>query len=67
MIELDGGQHYTEEGQAHDAERTALLAGYGLEVLRFTNRDVDHNFEGVCQAIDKKIKERITNVPTHLR
>lgn len=52
MIELDGGQHYTEEGQAHDAERTELLVGYGLEVLRCTNREVDHNFEGICQAID---------------
>ncbi len=37
VIELDGSQHYDEQGLAYDAERTAIIEGYGLEVLRFSN------------------------------
>jgi len=58
VIELDGSQHYTERGKSHDRARTDVLARYGLCVLRFSNRDVDENFEGVCSVIDKAIKER---------
>ena len=60
VIEVDGGQHYTPEGLTYDAERTEILAGYGVEVLRFNNSEVDGNFSFVCQAIDQKIKERIS-------
>lgn len=59
VIEIDGGQHYTEEGMAYDMERTNVLSGYGLNVLRFSNSDIDKNFEGVCTVIDEKIKERV--------
>ena len=58
-IELDGSQHYTDEGKAYDAERTEVLKSYGIFVLRFSNRDVDDNFRGVCEYIDRVIKERI--------
>lgn len=33
VIELDGSQHYTEQGQACDRERDAILSGLGLKVL----------------------------------
>lgn len=59
VIELDGSQHYTDEGMAYDAERTEVLKQYGISVLRFSNRDVDDNFRGVCEMIDKVIKERV--------
>ena len=59
VIELDGGQHYTEEGLAYDEERTKILMGYGLEIIRFSNKEIDDNFEGVCQYIDAKIKIKI--------
>ena len=48
VIEVDGDSHYTEQGQASDAERTQILEGYGLTVIRFTNEEVLTNFEGVC-------------------
>ena len=35
VIELDGSQHYTDEGLAYDMERSQVLGGYGLLVLRF--------------------------------
>jgi len=59
IIELDGSQHYTEKGKSHDEERTKILNRYGLHVLRFSNLDIDNNFDGVCLMIEKTIKERI--------
>ena len=52
VIEIDGSQHYTEEGQAYDAFRTEVLEGYDLHVIRFTNGQIDKNFRGVCEYID---------------
>ena len=62
VIELDGSQHYTSQGKAHDAARTEILEIYGIYVLRFSNRDVDKNFEGVCRMIDRVINERIEDL-----
>ena len=63
VIELDGSQHYTIQGKEYDEARTEILEKYGIHVLRFSNKDVDDNFEGVCRMIDKVIKERIENLP----
>ena len=59
VIEIDGAQHYSVEGRSYDEKRTKALKRYGIEVLRFTNRDIDLRFRGVCYIIDKTIKERI--------
>ena len=56
VIEIDGSQHYEPQGMAYDEERTAILQKYGLEVLRFSNRDIDMNFAGVCDAIDAALR-----------
>jgi very-short-patch-repair endonuclease len=50
-IELDGQQHYTEEGMIYDTERSTILAGYGITVIRFSNQEVMNDFENVCQQI----------------
>ncbi len=55
VIELDGTQHYENKGQKQDAVRDATLKEAGLRILRFSNRDIDRDFEGVCQAIDYAI------------
>ena len=59
IIELDGAQHYDEQGLARDKERTAILSEYGVAVLRFSNSDIDHNFEGVCKVIDLTVRKRM--------
>ena len=51
-IEVDGQQHYTEEGLTYDTERSAILSGYGIKIIRFTNQQVINNFDAVCQQID---------------
>ena len=59
VIELDGSQHYEAQGISYDTERSAYLEDLGLKVLRFSNRDVDRNFRGVCEQIDLIIRERL--------
>ena len=59
VIELDGSQHYTEHGMEYDSIRTDILEKYNLEVLRFTNLEVDENFRGVCETIHGKVRERV--------
>ena len=59
VIELDGSQHYTEDGMEYDSIRTDILEKYNLEVLRFTNLEVDENFRGVCETIHGKVRERV--------
>lgn len=58
-IELDGSQHYEQQGMAYDAERTAVLESFGLRVVRYSNRDLDRNFSAVCEQIDLMVKERL--------
>ena len=52
IIEIDGSQHYTEEGIKKDEFRTEILEEYGLKVIRFTNYQINNNFRGVCDYID---------------
>ncbi|MFM2061495.1 MAG: hypothetical protein RLZZ507_1165 [Cyanobacteriota bacterium] len=53
VIEVDGDSHFTPEGQEYDLERTNILQGYGLRIVRFTNNEVLNNFESVCQIIER--------------
>ena len=56
IIEIDGSQHFTEEGKQKDEFRTEILEGYDLKVIRITNHQVDTNFSGVCRYIDAAVK-----------
>lgn len=40
VIELDGGQHGTDEAIEYDAERTKFLEALGLTVVRYLNHEV---------------------------
>jgi len=51
VIEIDGGQHYTEKGMALDTNRDAELNEMGLHVLRFPNLEVLGNSAGVITQI----------------
>ena len=51
VIELDGGQHYSEAGKAKDRTRDDVLIEMGIKVLRFSDRDVFENIGGVMEGI----------------
>ena len=59
VIELDGSQHYLPEAMQYDADRTAALEARQLEVLRFTNRDIEQHFPSVCHLIEATVNARI--------
>lgn len=56
VIELDGGQHYSEEGMSNDSKRDRYLTGLGLRVLRFSDREVFKNPEGILEIILEHLK-----------
>ncbi|MBX9255161.1 endonuclease domain-containing protein [Desmonostoc muscorum CCALA 125] len=55
VIEIDGHSHFTNEGQDYDLERTNILEGYGLKIIRFTNSQVLNHFDSVCEQIQHLI------------
>ncbi len=59
VVELDGSQHYMDDGRLSDENRTAYLQSLGLFVLRFSNLDVNENLQGVCQCIDEYVRGHI--------
>ena len=64
VIEIDGSQHYTEEGLEYDQIRTDLLESMGLHVLRFKNSEIDTSFSKVCDAIQNYIDSYIPKEET---
>ena len=61
VIELDGSQHYTKDGTEYDNERTNVLREYGIEVIRFSNNEIDTCFDGVCLKIKEIEKKRLSD------
>ena len=57
VIELDGSQHYEDEGLLNDEKRTQYLNELGINVIRISNLDVLKNFEGACKYIDEVVKQ----------
>ena len=57
IIEIDGSQHFTENGQEKDSFRTEILKEYDLKVIRFTNHQINTNFRGVCHYIDEVVND----------
>ncbi|MDY6399345.1 MAG: endonuclease domain-containing protein [Synergistales bacterium] len=52
VIEIDGNQHTNKENIKYDRVRSEYLNSLGLRVLRFTNYEIEHNFEAVCAKIN---------------
>jgi very-short-patch-repair endonuclease len=55
VIELDGGQHFTDGQEAADDRRSAIIEAKGFRVLRFSNHDVLTNRAGVLETIASAI------------
>jgi len=55
VIELDGSQHYETNGIIADKERDKFLCDLGLVIKRYSNNDVNNNFEDVCNDIYSEI------------
>ena len=58
VIELDGGQHFSDQSEQADAVRSAVIEAKGFQVLRFSNHDVMTNRAGVLETIAAAVAER---------
>ena len=56
IIEVDGGQHYSDEMLNADRDRDETLKSMRLTVLRFTNVDIFKNIEGVVIRIIESLE-----------
>ena len=56
VIELDGSQHYDPRGRTADELRDAYMENIGIQVLRYSNEDINYRFADVCQDIWEHIK-----------
>ena len=54
-IELDGSQHYEDAGLASDRERDRALNQLGITVVRYSNEDVNRNFDEVCEDLLRRL------------
>ena len=59
VIECDGGQHYTAEGLEADRARDQALAQLGLNMLRFDNRQILTEIDGVVEKIYCVVEQRL--------
>jgi very-short-patch-repair endonuclease len=55
VIELDGAAHDSESAWRYDEQRTALINSLGLTVLRFENRAIMENLDGVLSVISEHV------------
>jgi len=62
VIEIDGRQHLTEEHRIADTKRDSDLNSHGFNVLRYSNRDINRNFNSVCLDILKNLSLEITDL-----
>jgi len=60
VVELDGSQHYEGDGPIKDHIRTEFLEGYELTILRIPNNAVGKNFSGVCEYIDDRVQQSLS-------
>ena len=63
VVELDGGQHFSDEGEQADAERSAVIESKGFKIIRFNNHDVMTNRAGVLETIATAVAERAPTLP----
>ena len=59
VVELDGSQHFEEDAITYDNKRSVALEKFGLDVIRFSNFEVDRYFEAVCEKIYAEVMQRL--------
>ena len=52
-LEVDGDSHYVDGAKERDEERQKLIEDTGIKFLRFTNKDIYDNLNGVLYRIRK--------------
>lgn len=62
-LEVDGDSHYIQDAHLFNKERQNRIETFGIQFLRFTNREIYENLEGVLLKIEERIKEITSPTP----
>ena len=63
-IEIDGESHFTEKAEIRDKLRQYIIESYGIEFMRFTNREIYENIDGVLLAIMERFEKATSPSPS---
>lgn len=66
-VELDGEDHFWEEGVHHDYQRSHYLVSLGISVIRFENKCVFEDMDYVLSEIRKYFQKRKKQQPKNLK
>lgn len=58
VIEVDGGQHNSKISRAYDVRRTKYLENEGYSVIRFWNKEIMENIEGVLERTRSFLEQK---------
>jgi very-short-patch-repair endonuclease len=56
VVEIDGGQHYSDEGKAYDSHREQYMTSIGIRTIRFSNSDVLKHTEAVMKRLCEELR-----------
>jgi very-short-patch-repair endonuclease len=65
IVEIDGSQHGSINGMAHDTIRTVFLESIGFRVLRFWNNEILSNRDGVIETILAALHQELESFAPH--
>ena len=51
IVEVDGGQHYDNEGNSRDRIRDDYLKKLGMRILRVSDKEVFENLNGIIEKV----------------
>ena len=57
VIELDGDQHFEGEAIAYDKARDEYLRSHNLTILRFRNKELKENLDGILSIIWDEVQK----------
>ena len=57
VIELDGDRHFSITIDEYEAQRTKYLEEEGLRIIRFENKELYDNLEGVLETIKEALND----------
>lgn len=63
VIEIDGGIHMSQDRKEYDLGRTEELNNWGIEVIRFTNEEIENEIIQVIKEIECVCNRRLSQLP----
>ena len=55
VIEIDGSEHFKNENMEYDEVRTKFFDGLNIKTIRFSNFEINTNFNNVLESIQTEL------------